>query len=134
MNKKPRAVRNSPYNRALSEGLSNDPDIKRLIGLLRDGVREDDPWAIYALAKWYIRGVEPFIKRDINQGVRLLKASAQDNLPVALGDLARAYESGAGVRQKPLGVGLSVRYVDFSTHPATQKQLQNGYIQLADIS
>jgi uncharacterized protein len=54
--------------------------------------------AQYALATWYIHGLDKIIKPNIRKAVSLLRKSADKNYPNACYDLAVAYEKGTGVK------------------------------------
>jgi TPR repeat protein len=70
--------------------------------MLEDALSRGDARAAYALGTWYIHGREPAVRKNLKEGVRLLRVAAAAGVPDALYDLAVCYQKGAGVAKNEL--------------------------------
>jgi uncharacterized protein len=85
------------YRQALREATTASPNFARAAQLLEEAARLGHAKATYALATWHLFGKEPFVRRDYDEAVRLLRLAAAAGVPDAMYDLAVCYEKGKGV-------------------------------------
>jgi uncharacterized protein len=74
--------------------------------MLEDALSEGDARAAYALGTWYIHGRGPAVRKNLKEGVRLLRIAAAAGLSDALYDLAVCYQKGAGVVKNEQRAGV----------------------------
>jgi TPR repeat protein len=92
----------SLYDEALSLARVKNPDLAQVRTMLEDALSRGDARAAYALGTWYIHGREPAVRKNLKEGVRLLRVAAAAGVPDALYDLAVCYQKGAGVAKNEL--------------------------------
>jgi TPR repeat protein len=85
------------YKKALTEASKDNPDIDRVLNLLNEAIKKENPRAFYALGSWYLHGKN--VKKDFKKAVTLLKKAADKNISSANFDLAICYETGVGAKK-----------------------------------
>ena len=90
------------YDEALSLARGQNPDLLQVLAMLEGALSQGDARAAYALGTWYIHGKEPALRKNLKEGVRLLRVAAAAGVPDALYDLAVCYQKGAGVVKNEL--------------------------------
>ncbi len=82
------------YQNALQEAKKKKPDCDKVLRSLNICEAEKHPAGTYALATWYLHGTH--VKKNLKEGLRLLRKAADLNVPEALYDLGVSYEKGKG--------------------------------------
>lgn len=86
------------YKKALELARSNNADKGAVLNLLRRSSELGNAEAKYAIASWYLHGVE--VEQNYEKAIELLiEVCESGGVPEAHLDLAYSYESGSGVEK-----------------------------------
>jgi uncharacterized protein len=89
------------YQEALRLATTDEPDLGKVVALLRSGIEAGSAEAMYALGTWYYFGKPPVVRKNRASAIKLIERAALANIPDALFDLAIFYEKGEGVVPDP---------------------------------
>lgn len=84
----------APYVAALGLSGEPNPDRREALEKLREAAAAGDPRAEYAIATWYLHGMEGVVERDVPRAFEMLKKLEDSFIAEALFDLAIFYDLG----------------------------------------
>lgn len=87
------------YDDALYCASADEPNFRAAVEHLKAAIDENDPRAAYALATWYLHGIDGVVEVNYEEAVKLLKKSAMHRFPPAIYDLGVCYYHGSGVKK-----------------------------------